>query len=35
MSAIGSIFRSGEPSLADLLAQIDTPSIQLPDFQRP
>jgi hypothetical protein len=34
MPAIDSTFKSGEPSLPDLLREIHTGSIQLPDFQR-
>jgi len=34
MSAFSSTFRSGEPSLADLLRNISLGKIQLPDFQR-
>lgn len=34
MPAITSTFKSGEPSLPDLLHQIDRGQIQLPDFQR-
>ena len=34
MKAISSTFKSGEPSLPELLADIETGKIQLPDFQR-
>src|SRR5271157_1845985 len=34
MPAINSTFRSGEPSLPDLLREIQSADIQLPDFQR-
>ena len=34
MPAINSTFRSGEPSLPDLLREIQSGDIQLPDFQR-
>src|SRR5271163_1420903 len=34
MPAIDSTFKSGEPSLPDLLREIHTGSVQLPDFQR-
>ena len=34
MPAISSTFRSGEPSLSDLLKDVDNGKIQLPDFQR-
>lgn len=34
MPAISSTFKSGEPSLPDLLRQIHSGQIQLPDFQR-
>src|SRR6516165_10836378 len=34
MPSIESTFKSGEPSLPDLLRDIQTGEIQLPDFQR-
>lgn len=34
MSPISNAFRTGEPSLADLLADIHSGDVQLPDFQR-
>jgi len=34
MSTIGNTFRTGEPSLTDLLNQVHAGDLQLPDFQR-
>jgi len=34
MPAITSTFKSGEPSLQDILREINDGRIQLPDFQR-
>jgi len=34
MSTIGNTFRTGEPGLAELLNQVHTGDLQLPDFQR-
>lgn len=34
MTTIGNTFRTGEPGLAELLNQIHTGDVQLPDFQR-
>lgn len=34
MAAIGNTFKSGEPSLSDVLKNIEKGDIQLPDFQR-
>ena len=34
MPAIASTFKSGEPSLPDILKDINDGKVQLPDFQR-
>ncbi|MCA9906990.1 MAG: DUF262 domain-containing protein, partial [Anaerolineae bacterium] len=34
MSTIGNTFRTGEPGLAELLNQVHSGDVQLPDFQR-